>query len=394
VIRLPFPAVLALRYLKSTRRDAFTSFLSAVAGCGIALGVMALILALSVISGFQSALKEELLGRTPQIEVELPPGTGVEEGARVRAAVERVGGVAAAQLQVRGSGWLLSRGRVIAAELVGYEGAVPRSFPGIAGKPAGLYLPSSVAGRWGIRPGEPVSLVSPRPTLTPFGPQPRIRTLTLAGTYDSGRTQQDRERAALPLAEAATLVGGGAPRLEVSAASFDGALAVAPRLAAALPRGSRVSTWRELNRPLLFALQLEKVLMFVAVSLIIAVAALALVADLSLIIANKRPEIGILGAMGAGPRELTRAFVVLGGLIAGAGIAAGTFLGVGGAFVLDRYRLVPVPGKVYFLDYVPFQVQGWDLAAVLAVTLVLALGSARYAAGRAAALDPVEAMRR
>lgn len=391
--RLPFPVILALRYAKSARRDAFVTFLSAVAGLGIALGVAALILSLAVISGFQGALKGELFGRTPQIEVELPPGTGAEEAARARSAVLAVPGVVAAQLSVRGNGWLVSRGRVSAVELVGFEGVVPRSFPGIAGKAEGLYLPSSIVARWGMRPGDTVSAVSPRPTLTPFGPQPRLRSLPLAGSYDSGRTQQERERAALPLATALSLLGNTSRRIEVAAADFDEALAVAPRVTAALPAGSRVSTWRELNRPLLFALQLEKVLMFVAVSLIVAVAALALVADLSLIIANKRSEIGILGTLGATPGALSRAFVVLGGLIAGGGVLLGTILGVGGAWALDHYKLLPVPGRVYFLDYVPFQVEGRDLASVLAVTLGMALLSSLYAARRAAALDPVEAMR-
>lgn len=392
--RLPFPAVLALRYLKSTRRDAFASFLSAVAACGIALGVAALILSLAVISGFQSALKAELLARTPQLEVELAPGTDAEAAARVRRALLGIPGVTAAQLQAQGNGWMVSEGRVLAVELLGFEGPVPRSFPGAVGKPEGLYLPSSVVTRWGLKPGDSITLASPRPTLTPFGPQPRLRTLPLAGSYLSGKTQQDRERAALPLAVALTLTGTGSRRIEVATGDFDTAVALAPRIAAAVPAGGRVSTWQELNRPLLFALKLEKALMFVAVSLIVAVAALALVADLSLIIASKRPEIGILGTLGASPRALARAFVLLGGVIAGSGLVAGLVSGVGGAFLLDHYKVIPVPGKVYFLDYVPFKVQAGDLFWVLAITLALALASSLYAASRAAALDPVEAMRR
>jgi lipoprotein-releasing system permease protein len=163
---------------------------------------------------------------------------------------------------------------------------------------------------------------------------------------------------------------------------------------AALPAGSVVRTWRDLNRPLLFALRLEKVLMFVAVCLIVLVAALALVADLALIISSKRPEIGILGAMGATPAHLRNAFLLLGALVAGSGMLIGALLGVGTAWVLDRYQLLPVPGRVYFLDYVPFLVQGEDLVMVLAFTFALALGASLYAAQRAAALRPIEAMRR
>ena len=389
---LSFPWVLALRYLRSTRRDAFATFLSLVAAGGLALGVAALIIVLAVISGFQEALRGELLGRTPQIEVELPSGLDAEAAAAARDAVQKSKGVVSAQLQVRGGGWLVAGGKVQPVELIGFEREVPHSFPGAAGKPPGLYVPSSLAARWALKPGETIEVVSPRPTLTPFGPQPRIRSVRLAGTYQSGRTQEERERIALPRQVAETLLGGSDRRIEAGAADVDAAIEVASRLAAVVPEGSVVRTWKDLNRPLLFALRLEKALMFVAVSLVVLVAALALVADLALIISNKQAEIGILATIGATPAVLRRAFVLLGGLVAGSGMLLGTVLGVGGSLVMDRYKLLPVPGQVYFLDYVPFLVKPLDLALVLLLTFFLALGSAFYAAQRAASLDPIEAM--
>ena len=388
---LPFPAVIALRYLRSTRRDAFASFLSAVAAGGLALGVAALILSLAVISGFQTALRTEILGRTPQVEVELPSGADAQAA---RNGVMAVSGVTSAQIQVRGGGWLVDQGKVQPVEMVGFDGLVPRSFPGAAGKPEGLYVPASLAARWGLKPGQTLDLVSPKPTLTPLGPQPRVRSLVLAGTYQSGRTQEERERAALPRSVAETLLGNADRRLDVEAGDLDAALDVAARLPAALPKGSTVRTWKDLNRPLLFALRLEKLMMFVSVSLIVLVASLALVADLALIISSKRPEIGMLGTLGATPAALRQAFVLLGGLVAGLGMLVGTVLGVGLAWVANRYKLLPVPGRVYFLDYVPFRVEPQDLIVVLLLTFALALASSFYAAQRAAALDPVEALRR
>ena len=391
----PFPWLLALRYLKSTRRDAFASFLAAVAGLGIALGVAALILSLAVISGFQEALRGELLSRTPEILIDLPPGADAEAA---RAAVAGVVGVRSARLEVRGSGWIVDGGKVQPVELVGFEGPVPAFFPGAAGKAPGLYLPEGLATRWGIRPGETLDVVSPKPTLAPFGgPVPRVRSLPLAGTYTSGKTQDERERIGLPREVAESLLGRTNRKIEVTAGGLDAALAAAPSLATALAPvapGSVVRTWQDLNRPLLFALRLEKTLTFVAVFLIVLVATLALVASLSLVIASKRAEIGMLGAMGATGKTLERAFRTLGGLIAGIGLLLGGTGGVVAAWVLDHYKLLPVPGRVYFLDYVPFLVQGGDLAWVLLLTFALALLASTWAARRAAALDPLEAIHR
>ena len=138
-----------------------------MAAVGLALGVAAMILSLAVISGFQSALRGELLGRTPQIEADLPPGADAEAA---RAAAARVPGVISVQIQVRGGGWLVDRGKVQAVELVGFDGRVPRTFPGAEGRPEGLYVPGTLAARWGLAPGAVLDVVSPRPTLTPLGP--------------------------------------------------------------------------------------------------------------------------------------------------------------------------------------------------------------------------------
>lgn len=387
---LPFPALLALRYLRSTRKDAFVTFLSAVAAGGVALGVAALILSLGALSGFQRALKSEILARTPEIEIRLPPAADLEAA---RQAIEAVPGVAATQVLLRGRGWLLSEGRAQPVEIVGFEKELPAAFPAKASGANGIWISEGMALRWGLEPGMPLEIASARPTLTPLGPQPRLRALSLAGTFATGRSA-DEERAALPLAIAATLLPGADRRFELRAGGLAAAMDLKPRLAAVLPAGSEVLTWQDLNAPLFFALRLEKSVMFVAVFLIVIVASLALVADLALIIASKTGEIGMLGAMGASPQVLRRSFLLLGALLAGLGAIGGGGLGVGAAVVLDRYRLLRLPERVYFLDYVPFVVQPVDLAMVLGLTLALALGCSFYAAKRAAELDPVEAIHR
>lgn len=395
IFRLPLPWVLALRYLKSTRRDAFATFLSWVATASIALGVAALILTLAVLSGFQRALKAQVLSRTPEIEISLPPAVDPEP---VRQAVLAVEGVVAVHATISGQGWLLAGGSVQPALLVGFDGTVPREFPGAVGKASGVYVSESLAARWGVAEGSRVEIASSRPTLTPLGPQPRSRVLSVAGVFESNATDE-KERVALPLAVAESLLGRERRTLRVETGGLEQALVVAPRLARALaspglPPGLAVATWQELNRPLLFALALEKLATFVSIALVVLVAVLALVADLALIIASKRGEIGILEACGAPATAIERAFLILGLLLAGLGLAAGGVLGVGGALLLDRLQILKAPAEVFFIDAIPFWVRPVDVAAVAFFTLAVALASSLYAARRATLLTPVEAMRR
>lgn len=390
IFRLPLPLTLALRYLKSTRKNALATFLSAVAVLGIGLGVAVLILALAMLSGFQRALKAQVLARTPEIEVRLPPGADL--GAAL-AEIRALEGVHSAELVVAGRGWLLAAGRVEAVEVTGFETTVPRSFPGAAGRPAGLYVSESLAARWALEAGSVVEVVSPRSTLTPFGPQPRMRSLALGGLFSSSPTDE-RERIALPLATAESLFGPGRRAIEVETGELERALAVAPRIAAALPASAEVRTWQDLNRPLLFALALEKLVTFVSVALIVLVASLALVADLSLLIASKRPEIGILQACGASAGAVKGAFLALGGLLAGLGLGGGGALGVGLALLFEHGKMIRVPGGIYFVDHIPFWVRGQDLAGIVALTALSAALCSVYAARRVTELTPVEAMRR
>jgi lipoprotein-releasing system permease protein len=390
--RLSFPLALALRYFRSARKDAFVTFLSSVAAAGLALGVAALILSLAALSGFQSALKIEVMDRSPQIEIELA-GVELAAWAPIEARLASLPGVARTQRVLRGRGWLVRGSHALPVEIVGFEGSSPRWFPGAPPQGGGVLVSEAMGARWGLAPGAQVTLVSPRPSLTPLGPQPRARGGEVSGFFASSRSEQE-ERVGASWDLVAGLFGLDAARLEVEAAGPDESLRLLPQVRSLLPPLAVVRTWKELNRPLFFALRLERTVMFVAVALIVLVATLALVADISLLIANKQAELGILLAMGATPASLQRTFLNLGLLIGGTGVAGGLGVGIASAAVLDRYRILRLPDEVYFLDHVPFLVRGGDLAAVLAVSVALVLVFTWAAARRAAHLLPVEALAR
>lgn len=389
-LSLAFPLFVALRYLRSTRRDAFVTFLSATAAGGVALGVAALILSLAALSGFQDKLRDEVLDRTPQIEILLPVEVDPEAALEL---VNSTPGVEATQLLVRGRGWLLAVGRGRPVEIIGFGGDLPEQFPGATERRSGFYISDRLLDSWGLELGQVVEVVTPRPTLTPVGPQPRVRRLTVAGTFAAGQAEQE-ERIALPLPVAEDLLGAGSRRILVACEDLDQALGVADELRGRLPAGSSANTWRDLNQTLLFALRLEKSLMFIAVFLIVVPAAMALVSDLMLILASKQSEMGMLGAMGTRPDTLRQIFLWLGTLLVALGATTGLALGIGGAWILDRYRLLELPKEVYFLDHVPFLVRSQDVVMILLATVVLTIACAWVAASRAASLQPIEALRR
>ena len=399
---LPLPLLLAARYLKSSRRDAYVSLLSLLACGGIALGVAALVLVLAGLAGLQSFLRSDVLARTPHLEVELPPGTDAEA---VRLSlIQQVPDLEEARILIRGRAWLLIGGGTTDVRVVGYTDEVPSFFPlseGAAFEAAsseedldkeGIYVSETFFQRWGLRQGSKVELVSPRPTLTPMGPRPRWLAQTVVGTFVPGRTEQQEERVAVPLKVAKRLFGSRLQRIELKAEDLESALDLVAPVTALLPEGSRVLTWQDLNRGLFFALKLEKRLMFVSVFLIVPVAAMALITVLGLLLSAKRQEIGMLHALGAGPTEIRRAFAALGMTLAMSGLLAGGTLGMLGAWALDHFKLIAPPGDVYFLDHVPFVIQVSDLAAVTVATLAFTAASTFYAARRAAAAGPLEAL--
>ena len=383
----------ALRYFRSTRADAHIRVLSSLTAGGLAVGTAALVLALAALSGFQNHLLRDLAQHTPALQVELG-GDADGAAASLVDRVTAVDGVAAAQELLYARGWLADRTGVWAVEVVGYEKTPPAWIPVEEAAVPGLIVPVSVALRMGLVVGGTARVVSPRPGLTPVGARPRMRTLPVAAIYDSGRAKYEDLPVLLPLEQAAALFAGGDRRLDLTLAPAADPEHVAADLRAEIPADEgTVTTWRQANRALLFVLRLEKSLVFSAVALIVAVAAFALLAALSLVLSSKRSEVGVLAAIGAPPARLQRLFLALGALLSVGGAGFGGAVGAGVAVLLDRFRVLSLPSDVYIVDYVPFLVRGRDVLVVVTSTIVFTGAASLLSARRASRLDPVEAMR-
>lgn len=413
--RLPFPLWVALRYARSTRSDAFIRILTVLTGGGLAVGVAATVVVLALLSGFQDLLLRDVLSRTPEIDVALPAEAPIEA---LRRALLSVPGVAQAQLLQYGRGWLVFEpedardrvgvggGQVVPVEIVGYEEQLPAWFPLLGNEapaqadasepdPArSVVIPSTTASLWRPRRGDRIRVVSSRPTLSPFGRVPRTREAYFSAAYDVGRSEPDSLRAAIPATLAHELLGEGERRFDLRLAPGSRPEVVAARVRRAVGEtAGAVATWRQKHRGLLFALKLEKALMFTAVVLIVLVASMALIASLALVIASKQAEIGTLATLGATPKRLVGIFLIYGAQLAALATVCGGSLGAVCSWLLDRWQVIPLPAGVYIVDHVPFLVKPGDVGLVLGATVALTLLASWRASVRAADLDPLEAIR-
>lgn len=381
-----WPAWVAGRYLRTTRQDSFVRFLSWTAGLGIALGVAALILALSAMTGLQDAIRESAAREVDAARVRVADPASVPQ---VEAALEPLTGPHRLSVVVEGNAWLVASGRAYPVPVRGYRG-LRSSSPGeqaVAPPDPGWIRLTGIEA--GVGPGEVVELATARPRVGPLGSEPTVVRVRV----DSWTVGEPAAYLALETAE--RLLGNR--RIEVAVEPIgQPEMNLTHQIEAALSSvaGVEVHGWQDLEPGLWLALKLEKVLVFVAVFLIVLVAVLTLVADLYLLIADRRREVGILQALGAGDREVRRSFQRFGTTIAAAGAAAGALAGVGLAWLLDRGGWIRLPGESYLLDHVPFTVRLPDVAAVTVSSLLLAWLVCRLATLRVGERRPAEVLRR
>ena len=413
----PYEWQIGWRYTRAGRagrRNGFISFISFVSMLGIALGVAALIIVLSVMNGFQKEVTDRMLSVVAHIELSDAQGNALPDW-RATAALTRNNPAVVAAAPFIAMQSLIARGDEMRGAVV--RGILPADEATITPLAAQLrdgVLAKLQPGAWNIvlgvelartlrvRTGDSVTLVAPGGQVTPAGTVPRLKSFNVVGTFEAGHFEYDSGLALIHLDDAAKLYRLDGPTgVQLKLADLHQARAVAQQLADQLPPGLMVRDWTRTNRNWFDAVQLEKRLMFIILTLIVAVAAFNLVSTLVMTVTDKRADIAILRTLGASPRSVMGIFVVQG---AASGVI-GTLGGVGfgllvavniGTLVPALERLLGMaflPGSVYLISRMPSDPRLSDVMPIALISLALAFVATLYPSWRASRVKPAEALR-
>jgi lipoprotein-releasing system permease protein len=405
---VPYELYVALRYLFAKRKQAFISVISLVSMLGVTVGVMALVIALALMTGLQQGVRDRMLGSQAHVYVFKTGGLADYHAEISR--LQQVPDVLGAAPALMGKA-LVSKGDQQAfITIKGVDPALEARVTDIAGaltsgrfddlaapgddQLPGILIGHELAGQLGAFVGDTVSVLTPNATLTPMGAMPRQRRLKVVGIFQLGLFEFDQAFGYVTLETAGRLAGKTEPdHIELRVRDIYEAPAIADAVTRLPDAEYLAQDWADLNRSLFSALWLEKVAISIAIGLIVMVAALNIVASLILLVMEKSRDIAILKTMGASARSIRRIFVLQGLVIGLVGTAAGAAAGIAAAAVLDRYRLIRIPADVYQLSHLPFTVVPRDVALVVAAAVVICFVATIYPSRQAARLDPAEALR-
>jgi lipoprotein-releasing system permease protein len=405
---LPFEVLLGLRYLRARgQRGALSLFVWIGVG-GVFLGVAALIVVLAVMTGFQDGIRDRIIAANPHLLVFQAGGKSLADADSVAGRIREVRGVRTASpfvlqqaLFTAASGAThggLVRGVDLGASGVRSDvrsqirsGSVA---PIVDGEPA-ILLGVELARTLGVVAGDPVTVISPQGAITAVGMVPKMRRYTVAGTVEVGMHEYDSSLAylALPMAQEFAGLGQGVTGIEVKLVDPFDAKRVGQAIMGRLGFPFWARDWMDMNRNFFAALQLEKLALFVIVTIIVLVAAFAIIGHLVLLVAEKRKEIGVLKAIGASNPSISAVFFTVGMIIGVVGTVAGSIVGLTLIWLQNTFKLIRLAGDVYQIDHLPMKLSPGDFVLIIGSTLVISLLATIIPARRAGALIPVDVLR-
>ncbi len=408
--KMGFELFVALRYLKAKRRQAAISVITVISVLGVAAGVCALVVALSVNNGFKSELEKKLLGAVTEVNLIRVKNDGIRHYNRLTERLSKLPHVVAAAPAIYEEVLISSRQRAQGAVLKGIEperevrvGALLRHLP--EGSLQGLsqtfahadpiILGKDLAESLGVFVGDTVTVTSPQGALTPFGTVPKFRHFRVVGVFDSGFYDFDSSWAFTNLAAAQRLfdLQNVVSDIEFKIDNVYLAEQVARSLRRAAGPGFDTTTWMEQNKSLLHAMNLERLVTILTIGLIVLVAALNIFITLTMMVMEKNRDIAVLMSMGARPNQVSRIFKLYGLAIGSLGTVLGLGLGYGISWAGQRFHLFPLSPQVYSLSAVPFHPRMGDGVWIAAAALAISFLATLYPARAAARLNPAEVLR-
>lgn len=403
---------IALRYLTSKRRSGVISVIGLIAIGGVFVGVAALVIVMSVMSGLQEDLREKILTNTPHLMIQKYNSEPIENYQRVIETLAESRGVTGAAPFIYTEGIVgHGRGRNEGAVIRGVDPRLERTVSDAGGQIVSgawdlvqdpdqpypvVVLGYLLADRLGAFPGDTLTLTTPEvASVGLHGMVPKLQRFIVGGTFKSGFFEYDSKFVYASIDAMQEYLQSGDVVYGVSARVDDiwEAREIGEAAVERLDGPYYATTWIELNQPLFSALKLEKRAMFVILVLIVLVAAFNIISTLTMIVMDKTKEIGILRSMGMQARSIRKVFVFQGILIGVVGTVLGLGAGLGAAMLLARYRFISLPGDVYFIDTLPVSVDLLNIGSIALASLAISLVATLYPAFQAARMAPVDAIR-
>jgi lipoprotein-releasing system permease protein len=409
-VAYPVEYYIGLKYLLAKRKQTFISIITFISVGGVAVGVMALIVVLAVMNGFERELKDRILGATAHVHVTSLDGS-IAEPRRIAEEVLRVPGVTGASpyifSQVMISSGSGATGGILRGVDVATAGEVTRlprdvrvgRLEDLAGTPEGeparVILGKELAANLGVTVDDTVEVLVPGGSVTPLGAFPRVGRFRLSGVFESGMYEYDNSFAYISIEEAGGLMGmgGRVTGIEVKVEDIYAADAVSVRIRERLGAPYWTKDWMQTNRNLFSALKLEKTVMFIILVLIVMVAAFNIISTLIMVVMDKTKDIAVLMTMGATRRTIRRIFVLEGLLIGVTGTTTGLALGAGLCLLLARYQFIRLPSDVYYISTLPVALSAGMFLLVGASSIAICILATLYPSRQASRVDPAEAIR-
>ncbi|HUP29236.1 MAG TPA: lipoprotein-releasing ABC transporter permease subunit [Usitatibacter sp.] len=410
----PFELFIGLRYTRAKRRTHFISFISLISMLGIALGIAALITVMSVMNGFEKEIRARILGAASHIQV-MDPERGIADWAALAQRMKQNPEVTAAAPFINAQG-LLSTGSAVRGVFV--RGVLPEledqvadfgkhmragSLAALRPGEFGIAIGIGIARALQLRVGDRVTLISPQGQVTPAGLMPRLKQFTVVGIFSLDHNEYDSALALTRLEDAQVLyrMDSTVTGIRLKVRDTDLAPRVARELARTLPADTMISDWTQQNVNYFRAIEIEKRMMFIILTLIIAVAAFNLVSTLVMVVTDKHPDIAILRTLGVSPASVMQIFVVQGAVIGMIGTLLGVVTGVLLALNVDvvvpaverAFHFQILSREVYYISELPSDLHWRDVWTVALVSLGLAFVATIYPSWRASRVNPAEALR-